>query len=35
MLLIPNFDLSEKIGKVVVNYVKYLPFFATKFRQTG
>ena len=30
MFLIPNFDLSEKIGKAVINYGKFFPFFATE-----
>ena len=28
MLLIPNFDVSEKIGKAVIKQGKILPYFA-------
>ena len=31
MLLITNFDLSEKTGKAVIKKAKFWPFFATQF----
>ena len=31
MLLIPNLDLSEKIGNAVIKKTKFWPFFATQF----